>query len=97
MIFFFFRYCNKTYASELLYSVHEATHNVKLLHQEEYVCHLCKKSFTNRTFLRSHILQHDFSRPYACQYCFKRFRKKSERVRNNILLCHHIVCQYVVQ
>ena len=41
-----------------------------------HVCHICKKSFTDRSNMNAHMKIHTSDRPYACDLCGKTFKRK---------------------
>ena len=50
-----------------------------------FKCHLCSKSYTTATDLRSHINNHTGKRPYSCTVCGKEFISSKTLKRHAIV------------
>ncbi|KAI9206315.1 uncharacterized protein BJ171DRAFT_422205, partial [Polychytrium aggregatum] len=56
----------------------------------------CKRFFTRRFNLRSHLLVHSAQRPYACEFCAVAFRRKHD-LQRHIRSIHTHVRPYTCQ
>lgn len=41
-----------------------------------FACSICKKTFKNRSHLKSHMVTHTKEKPYQCNFCLKKFGLK---------------------
>ena len=56
---------------------------------KQYNCELCPASSTHRSFLRQHRNVHTGDRPFACEYCPKRFLRSNALERHKLAVHSH--------
>jgi uncharacterized Zn-finger protein len=67
--------CNKAYVDQDSLIEHQQVHS-------GYVCKNCKKIFTRKTNLKSHMLEHNGELPHKCPTCGKGFAQKVKMERH---------------
>ena len=59
-------------------------HKNQHIAEKPYNCHICSRSFNQRSNLKTHLLTHTDSKPYSCNECKKDFRRKCDLRRHMI-------------
>lgn len=70
-----FSNCNKSFDSNLDLTKHVRCH-VRPRKRKSYQCEICKKTLTDATGLRRHMLLHTGEKPFTCDLCSQKFRRK---------------------
>ena len=58
-----------------------------MINKKKHQCNICSKAFTLKYNLQRHKLIHTDERPFGCQYCHQRFRRK-DSLQNHIKSKH---------
>ncbi len=75
--------CCKSFSSEKKLKRHFHRSHV-LMENKKYQCHLCKKLFSLKVILKSHLKRHDnASKIFGCELCPKRFVYRSDLKRHS--------------
>lgn len=56
--------------------------NQRIIEQTKFTCPVCKKNFTRKINLKSHLDSHNGLKPFACCECGKAFTRKNDMVRH---------------
>ncbi|XP_075679286.1 uncharacterized protein LOC113798311 isoform X2 [Dermatophagoides pteronyssinus] len=84
------------------YSERKLNYHIRLMHttndddddnngQIKHQCNICYKTFASKYNLDGHKLIHTDKKPFGCQYCQQRFRRK-DTLQNHIKNLHPQIC-----
>ena len=73
--------CNKNIQGQSSFNYHIKTHDPN--RKRPFQCHLCPKSFAEKSILKNHISRHSKEKPLKCDFCSKHFKTKQEKIKHH--------------
>lgn len=71
--------CTQSFPNRSLWNLHQKT-----VHQQQFECYVCHKSFNRKSNLITHSRSHTNSKPFRCKYCSLSFLRTTELLKHAI-------------